>query len=142
MADPVALYTRILTSLRGGDDEATLRLFAPDFVIHEDPGMPYGGELRGGEAFLMLFRKVYASWGEQCLQLLFKLGDGDGGHAAGVFKLTGRRPGLPEPIESFVTVVWTFRDDLAAEVRIFYYDTPRLAAALAASGWSRDNPGG
>lgn len=90
----------------------------------------------------MLFRKVYASWGEQCLQLLFKLGDGDGGHAAGVFKLTGRRPGLPEPIESFVTVVWTFRDDLAAEVRIFYYDTPRLAAALAASGWSRDNPGG
>jgi ketosteroid isomerase-like protein len=134
MSDPVALYTRILASLRGGDDAATLRFFAPDFAIHEDPGMPYGGELIGGEAFLALFRKVYATWGEQCLELLFKCGDPEGGHAAGIFKLTGR-PGMA-PIESFVTVVWTFRDELAAEVRIFYYDTPRLAEALAASGWS------
>jgi hypothetical protein len=30
-------------------------------------------------------------------------------------------------------VLWTFRDDLATEVRVFYYDTPRLSEALAKS---------
>ena len=34
-------------------------------------------------------------------------------------------------IESYVTLVWTFVDGLAREVRIFYYDTPRLSRALS-----------
>lgn len=130
MADPVALYSAILDALKAGDDAATLRLFAPDFVIHEDPGMPYGGEMKGAERFIRLRDKVYESWGENCLELLFKMGDPDGAHAAGVFRLTDRRPGAAST-ESYVTVLWTFRDKLATEVRIFYYDTPRLAKALA-----------
>jgi ketosteroid isomerase-like protein len=132
MSDPVALYTAILDALKAGDDEATLRLFAPDFVIHEDPGMPYGGEMSGGERFIRLRDKVYESWGENCLELLFKMGDPDGDHSAGVFRLTDRRSGAA-PTESYVTVLWTFRDDLAVEVRVFYYDTPRLSRALATS---------
>jgi ketosteroid isomerase-like protein len=132
MSDPLALYSRILVALRAGDDAATLRLFDPAFVIHEDPGMPYGGVLHGGENFLALFRKVYRTWGEGCLELLFKVGDPASNHAVGVFKLTDRRAEVGEPIESYVTLVWTFRDDLAVEARVFYYDTPRLSAALAA----------
>jgi ketosteroid isomerase-like protein len=132
MSDPLALYTDILAALKAGDDAVTLRLFDPGFVIHEDPGMPYGGELSGGERFIRLRDKVYESWGEDCLELLFKMGEPDGNHSAGVFRLTDRRPGVAKPVESYVTVLWTFRDDLAVEVRVFYYDTPRLAAALAA----------
>jgi hypothetical protein len=131
MADPVALYSAILDALKAGDDVATIRLFDPGFAIHEDPGMPYGGELSGAERFIRLRDKVYATWGEDCLELLYKLGEPGGDHAAGVFRLTDRRAGVAEPVESYVTVAWTFRDDLAVEVRVFYYDTPRLARALA-----------
>ena len=133
MSDPVALYTAILDALKAGDDAATLRLFAPDFVIHEDPGMPYGVEMKGGERFIRLRDKVYESWGENCLELLFKMGDPDGAHSAGVLRLTDRRPGVTVRTESYVPVLWTFRDDLATQVRVFYYDTPRLSEALAKS---------
>jgi hypothetical protein len=131
MTDPLVLYSRILDALKAEDDAVTVRLFDPEFVIHEDPGMPYGGELRGAESFIKLRHKVYDSWGENCLELLFKCGDPDGQHAASVFRLTDRRAGVTGRAESYVTVVWTFRDDLATEVRVFYYDTPRLSLALA-----------
>ena len=130
MSDPLALYSNFLTTLRAGDDAATLKLFDPGFVIHEDPGMPYGGEIGGGENFLKLYRKVYDVWGENCLELLAKAGDPEGGRAFGFFRLTGCPAGATAPVESYVTLVWTFRNDLAVEARVFYYDTPRLSRAL------------
>lgn len=131
MSDPVLLYKRLLAAMRGGDDSAALPLFAPDFVAYEDPGMPYGGRYHGGEGFLRLRRKVYDIWGPGALNLLFVCGDPAGGHASAHFRLAGRAPGAAGPVEGHVSVVWTFRDDLAVEARVFYFDTPRLSAALA-----------
>jgi ketosteroid isomerase-like protein len=133
MSDAVLLYMQLITAMRGSDDSAALKLFAPDFVAYEDPGMPYGGRYEGGEGFLRLRRKVYDIWGSGALNLLFVCGDPDGAHASAHFKLVGRPQGAAEPIEGDVTVVWTFRDDLAVEARVFYFDTPRLSAALGES---------
>ena len=93
--------------------------------------MAYGGRYEGGEGFLQLRRKVYDVWGPGAMHLLFICGDPDGNHASAHFRLVGRPKGATEPVEGHVTVVWTFRDDLAAEARVFYYDTPRLNEALA-----------
>jgi hypothetical protein len=130
MTDPVSLYSNLLDAMRAENEEVTLKLFDPDFVIHEDPGMPYGGEMKGGAAFLRLRSKVYATWGPDCLNLLFKTGDG-GEHAHGFFRLIDSRPGKPRTLESYVSLVWTFRNGLAKEVHVIYYDTPRLSKALA-----------
>lgn len=132
MRDPVELYSNLLTAMRAENDDVTVKLFAPDFAIHEDPGMPYGGEMTGGANFLKLRKKVYDAWGPGCLELLFKTGDGQS-HATGYFRITDRRPGVTDPVESYVSLVWTFEDDLATEVRVIYYDTPRLSKALAAA---------
>lgn len=131
MSDPVLLYKRLLAAMRSGDDATALPFFAQDFVAHEDPGMAYGGRYEGGEGFLRLRRKVYEVWGPGAMNLLFVCGDPEGGHASAHFRLVGQPKGAPEPIEGHVTVVWTFRDDLAAEARVFYFDTPHLNEALA-----------
>lgn len=131
MSDPVLLYKQLLAAMRGSDDTAALKFFAPDFVAYEDPGMPYAGRYEGGEGFLELRRKVYDIWGPGAMNLLFVCGDPAGAHASAHFKLVGRPRGVAEPVEGDVTVVWTFRDDLAVEARVFYFDTPRLGEALA-----------
>lgn len=131
MSDPVALYTEILAAMRGADDTAALKYFDPDFVVYQDPGMPYGGDRRGGDAFIQLRRQVYGIWGPGCMKLQYVTGDPEGNHAAAHFKLVGQPAGAPEPIEGHVIVAWTFRNDLAVEARVFYYDTPRLSKFLA-----------
>jgi len=131
MSDPVLLYQRLLAAMRSGDDTRALPLFAPDFVAYEDPGMGYGGRYDGGEGFLRLRRKVYEVWGPGAMNLLFVCGDPEGGNASAQFRLVGRPNAATEPVEGHVTVVWTFRDDLATEARVFYFDTPRLSEALA-----------
>jgi len=134
MSDPVALYSQLLAAMRSSNDMSALKYFAPDFVAYEDPGMPYGGRFEGGEGFIALRRKVYDTWGPGAMKLLFVCGDPDGGHLSAHFKLVGRPGRAREQVEGHVTVVWTFRDDLATEARVFYFDTPRLTAALEASG--------
>ena len=130
MNDPLALYTNLLDAMRAENNEVTEKLFAPGFTIHEDPGMPYGIEGEGGANFLKLRLRVYAAWGPKCLELLFTTSDGKE-HATGFFRLTDRRPGKSGETLSHVSLVWTFRDGLAQEVYVFYYDTPSLTRALA-----------
>jgi hypothetical protein len=131
MTDALTAYTNLLAAMRAENDEVTEKLFHPDFTIHEDPGMPYGAEAKGGANFLALRRKVYATWGPKCLELQFKTSDPSGKHATGFFKLFDRRPGKSgEPI-GHVSLVWTFENGLAREVYVIYYDTPRLSKALA-----------
>ncbi len=131
MTDALTLYANLLKTMRMEDDEETAKLFHPDFEIHEDPGMPYGHEGRGGADFLKLRRKVYAAWGPKCLDLQFTTGDASGKHATGFFKLTDNRPNRKRDTVGYASLVWTFEDDLAREVYVLYYDTPRLSAALA-----------
>lgn len=130
MSDPVMLYKRLLAAMRSSDDTSALPLFAPDFVAWEDPGMAYGGRYEGGEGFLHLRRQVYEIWGPGAMQLLYVCGDPEGGHASAHFRLAGQPKGAAGPVEGHVAIAWTFRDGLATEARIFYYDTPRLNAAM------------
>ena len=135
MKDPAELYHALLKSMRGGDAKAH-ELFHPDFTAYEDPGMPYGGVVRGGRNFLSLRQKVYDFWEPGFLNLQYVCGDGQGGHASAHFKLVGRPKGAGEQVEGYVIVTWTFRDGLAYEARVFYFDTPALSRALEAGNVS------
>jgi ketosteroid isomerase-like protein len=130
MSDPALLYRRLLAAMRSSDDTSALEFFAPDFVAYEDEGMPYGGRHEGGEGFLELRRKVYALWGPGAMNLLFVCSDPETGHASAHFRLAGRPQGSVKTVEGHVVVVWAFRDDLAVEARVYYYDTPGLREAM------------
>ena len=128
MSDLFSLYNEIVVALRAEDDSVTLKYFHPDFVVYEDPGMPYGGVFKGGDKFIELRRKVRQFWN---LSFIAKCAEQDGNTFVAVFKATGVAGGPTDSMETVVTVVWTFQDQQALEARVIYYDTPRLAAALA-----------
>lgn len=134
MADLIDLYNQIAQALRAEEDSVTLQFFTPDFVVYEDPGMPYGGEFHGPDQFIALRRKVRKIWN---LEFIAKCAEPDGATMVAVFKATGVPGGLADALEAFINVVWTFRGDKAAAARVFYYDTPGLAAALAARDRAR-----
>ncbi len=135
MSDPVALYMQLLQAMRSPDNSVALQYFAPGFIAHEDPGMPYGGKAHGGAEFLRLRGKVYDAWGPGCLKLEYVTGDPEGNHAAAHFLLVGKPNGAAETVEGNVVVVWAFSNGLADEARVYYFDTPRLARALADNGY-------
>ena len=39
MSVMLALYDEIVRAQRAADDEVTIKLFHPEFVVYEDPGM-------------------------------------------------------------------------------------------------------
>ena len=130
MSDLLSIYNEIVVALRAEEDSVTLQYFHPDFVVYEDPGMPYGGVFKGGMSFIELRRKVRKIWN---LSFIAKCEEAGGNTFVAVFKATGVPGGPTDSMETVVTVVWTFDGRQALEARVIYYDTPRLAAALAKS---------
>ena len=128
MSDLIAIYNQLVVALRAEEDSVTRTFFDPSFVVHEDPGMPYGGDFRGADGFIALRRKVRQYWK---LEILSKCAEPGGNRLVIVLKLTGHPDGPTASLETMVTVVWTFRGDKAVEATVLYFDTPRLAAAIA-----------
>ena len=128
MSDLLKLYDEIVVALRAENDDITRQFFDPQFIVYEDPGMPYGGILHGPDAFIALRRKVRKFWN---LSFIAKCIEPNGDKLVAVFKFTGVPGSAAGGLETVVTVIWTFRDDKAVEARVLYYDTPSLSLALA-----------
>jgi hypothetical protein len=127
LSDLLDVYNEIVVALRADNDEITRQYFDPEFVVYEDPGMPYGGVLHGPDAFITLRRKVRKFWD---LAFIAKCIEPNGDKLVAVFNATGVPGSAVDGLETVVTVVWTFRGAKAVEARVLYYDTPRLSSAL------------
>lgn len=127
MVDLIAKYDEFLVPLRADDRETARKFFHPDFIVHEDPGMPYGGMFAGADAFIELRHKVRQYWK---LDIESKCVSPEGDRLVIVIHLTGLADGPCAGLETWVTVVWSFRDGKALEARVLYYDTPTVNAAI------------
>lgn len=101
------------------------------FVMHEDPGMPYGGEYRGPEGFVTLVGKVVGTWRNLTTEVLSVLDEPGGSGVILNIRMTGDAPGGGDPIIAHTSEFWRVIDGKIAEGRVWYYDTPHLSAALA-----------
>ena len=90
MSDLIGIYNQLVIALRGDDDEAAHAFFHPDFQVHEDPGMPYGGTFQGADGFIALRRKVRTYWQ---LEILSKCVAPEGDRLVIVLRLTGQPEG-------------------------------------------------
>jgi ketosteroid isomerase-like protein len=104
--------------------------FAPDVVLHQAEGLPYGGIWRGHGGMKQFFLAMSATWAAfEMIEQEF-LSTADTAvvltyvHARS--RATGRE--LDFPILQTIRVV----DGRIAEVRPFYWDTAAIAAACAA----------
>lgn len=128
MADLIEIYNRLVIALRSDADEVSRSFFHPEFSVHEDPGMPYGGVYEGADGFINLRKKVKEYWS---LEILSRCAEPDGNYLVIVLKLVGLPEASTAGLETMVTVVWTFEGDKALRAQVLYYNTPLLAAAIA-----------
>lgn len=116
----VEVLDRFLNHFQKGEVEAAMAMIHPDIVLHEAASLPYPGDFHGREGFERLFSVMHAgielipeSWE------LFDAGDQVIGrmHTTLVSRTTGER--LP----MIIVEIHTIRDDMLAEVDIYYKDT-------------------
>ena len=130
MSDLIAIYDQLVIALRGNDDVTARTFFHPDFQVHEDPGMPYGGTFHGADGFIALRRKVRTYWQ---LEILSKCVAPQADRLVIVLRLSGQPEGPVATMATMVTVVWTFREGKASEATVLYFNTPPIARAITSA---------
>ncbi len=115
----------MLGCIDAGDWAGVLAITHPDYVVHEPPELPFGGDWKGQDALTRLFPHVWSYWDNVvvnrlgiltdenyfCLQLRMTM----------TSKLTGNR------ISTSLAETTRCVDGLMAEYTIHYHDTALVA---------------
>lgn len=125
----IALWAELVAALKADDEAATRALIAPDFVIHEDESLPYGGVYHGPDGFMELSQTVWRMFGGSHFEPLYQLEDASGTRMCTVNTFTGTTKEGRE-VSAIINEVWTFRDGQATEARVWYYDAANVARAM------------
>lgn len=111
-------------------------LVHPDFVVHEDFGMPYGGCYQGSDGFSKLVANVVGAWDGLKTKNLSALDEPGGDGVLMIVELSGRSRATGEAVEALTSEFWRVRDGKLAEGRVWYFDTPSVAAKLTGTALS------
>lgn len=113
-----------LAGLRDWDGVAAL--CAPDFVVHEAPGLPYGGEWRGQDALQRVATAMYGTWAEAKVEIHEIVGGETWGVVVLTLTMTSKRTG--RTFAQTVNEAGRFEDGKLKELRIHYFDAAEVAA--------------
>lgn len=125
-----AWFAAMHKAMTSEDPEALKALIHPDFVLHEDPGVPYGGVFKGQEGFLKVALAVRDTWCDQTLERMHYSESPETNTASIVLRMRARAKPTGTLIETYVSEIWSFRDGLGIEAYVWYWNTPELIAAL------------
>ncbi|MYS87448.1 nuclear transport factor 2 family protein [Streptomyces sp. SID5474] len=101
---------------------------APDVVMYQSPGLPYGGPRYGPSGIEDFMAAMSEAWREmEFLEQRFAV-DGESVAILNRGLLTARATG--RVLDTWVMQMITVRDGLITEIRPFYWDTKAVDAAL------------
>lgn len=126
MSTPAQLLTEIyrLAGLRAWD--AVAERLHPDIVIHEAPGLPFGGEWTGKDALQRLSAAMYGTWAEATVDIHEIIGGET--YAAVILSLTMTSKKTGRTFTQTLSEVGRFENGLLREHRIHYFDSAEIAA--------------
>ncbi|GAA2788780.1 nuclear transport factor 2 family protein [Saccharopolyspora taberi] len=103
--------------------------FHPDVVLHQDPGLPYGGTWRGRDGIERFMSEMSRTWER------FEFGEQDQwpGESTVVVRtqVSARARATGTELEFPILQHIAFRDRQLLEVRPFYWDVTAIAAACS-----------
>src|SRR5581483_7759265 len=102
----VAILEKWSEFIRAGDRQGMSTVLAPDFVLYEDAGLPYGGVFRGVDGFLGMLANLQASWVDLKFEHLGFFDEPGGDSVAVHVRMSGRSPKTGEPMEAFTSEVF------------------------------------
>ena len=110
---------------RGMDVQDFLVDFSDDCELHEAPSLPYGGMWRGKEGIARGVGTVFGTFDDFQFQVLGFLAGGD--HVAAHLMLSGTGRKTGKHFSMPLLELWRFRDGKVVELRLFYFDSGRVA---------------
>ncbi|WP_378737111.1 nuclear transport factor 2 family protein [Nocardia brasiliensis] len=136
--DPMTVLTAMYAAeaeylAAGGPGGASFELlapfFAPDVVLHQAAGLPYGGTWRGHEGMEQFFRAMAQTWAffELLEQEFLVTGETTVVHTRVRARARATDRELTFPILQTITIT----DGRISEVHPFYWDTAAIADACA-----------
>ncbi len=114
-----------------GDMAAMMALLAPNVVVHEAEGLPYGGVYHGHAGMGALFQKIFGIIKE------FRVVAEDffvsGNVVVAQIRVLGLGRTTGQAINMPVLEMWTLENGLVTEIRPFYWDTAEFRRATVGS---------
>jgi ketosteroid isomerase-like protein len=129
--EKLALLDGMEEATRLGDLDMMARYIAPDMIVHEDRGMPYGGVYRGASGFLEMIGKIMNTVCDIHIERL-RIFDGDDDDIAVQIRFTGTSIATGRPFEAMTCEAYKFVDGKLAELWVWYWDTPSIRKSLEA----------
>lgn len=126
---PLEASKAMYAEVARGNWDAVAGFMADDFVIHEPPSLPYGGEWRGRDALQRLYAHVMGYWENPVVTWQELVGGEKYAVALLHFTVTAKSSG--KRFETHIAEVTAFDDaGKMASMRIHYFDTADMVSQL------------
>lgn len=97
---------------------------ADDLVMHVPPGLPFGGDYRGWDGYLQVFKELGSYFtGLKSAEAQFAAA---GNKVIVMSTLSGQVARTGKPISFPITGIWELRDGKVVDIVPFYYDTKAI----------------
>jgi len=125
--DGAGIVTELARRFRTGDAEGALRLFHPGVRIQQPASLPHGGWHTGHEGVAAM-AAAFGSFWERSIANPRILGCGESVVQLTTQTWTARASGRSATVD--VVELFSFRDGLVSEIRVFQQDTHLLIETL------------
>lgn len=127
---PLEATKAMYDHLAQGDWDAVADFMAEDFVIHEPPTLPYGGDWKGRDALQRLFHHVMGFWDDPEVEWIDLAGGTN--HAVALLRMSATARATGTRFTQQVAEVTRFgADGKMAEMHIHYFDAGEIARITA-----------
>ncbi len=115
----------MLACIDAGDWAGVMDITHPDYVVHEPPELPFGGDWKGRDALIRLFPHVWSYWDDVVVDRLGILSDEN--YFCLQLRMTMTSKFTGNRISTSLAETTRCVDGLMVEYTIHYHDTALVA---------------
>lgn len=126
----VEIIKNVLANARFGKLHLIEHLFADDFVLHNAPGLPFGGDYVGWDGYVAQCEKLDTFWSSAVHSEREYVPVGDD-KVFIHFWIDRAIAHNGQHVKMPIVAIWNFRDGKVTEIRPFFFDTKQIADLAA-----------
>jgi len=121
MSELGTFYGSFTSAVGRGDVAGISALIDPNFQIHYDGSLPFGGTYSGADGLFTVMGRLNASLSGLQTEQLNYMEDANGEQYGLIFKFTATSAGTDRIVSTTVSELWTVRAGMAVEARVWFW---------------------
>ena len=128
MSNPnLAVKERLEKAAMSGDKEGVKACLAPDFVIYQSNGHPYGGTYKGADGFLIFMQAMFSAYAIEGLESKGVFTSDDPNSCVFEYRMFGKAAASGQKFDTTLLEHWRFRDGKVLSVKPCWFEIPGRA---------------